>query len=111
MFDVGRACGGYGNNLVFKASDVVLLPDNLSFEEATALLVQGLSALLLTRHASPQDKTIAITAAAGGVGSLLIQLAKRAGARSIIALAGTPEKLRRATSFGADFALDYRSTS
>jgi NADPH2:quinone reductase len=111
IFAVGRASGGYAQYIAIKASDVVLLPDNLPFEEATALLVQGLSALLLTRHTSPQDKTIAITAAAGGVGSLLIQLAKRAGARSIVALAGTPEKLRLATSLGADFALDYRAPS
>ena len=39
----------------------------------------------------------------------MIQLAKRAGARSIIALAGTPEKLKLSTSLGADFALDYRA--
>lgn len=111
MFAIGRYSGGYAQYIAVKATDMVLLPDHLSFEEASALLVQGLSALLLTRQASPQNKTIAITAAAGGVGSLLIQLAKRAGAKRIVALAGTPEKLRLAESLGADFALDYRTSN
>jgi NADPH2:quinone reductase len=110
MFAVGRYSGAYAQYIAVKAADVVPLPDAVAFEEATALLVQGLSALLLLRQASPQNKTIAITAAAGGVGSLLIQLAKRAGAKQIVALTGTPEKLRLAESLGADFALDYRAS-
>jgi NADPH2:quinone reductase len=110
MFAVGRYSGGYAQSIAIKAADVVPLPDGVAFEEATALLVQGLSALLLLRQASPQNKTIAITAAAGGVGSLLIQLAKRAGAKQILALTSTPEKLRLAESLGADFAVDYRAS-
>jgi NADPH:quinone reductase len=111
MFAIGRYSGGYAQYIAVKAADVVPLPDGVAFEEATALVVQGLSALLLLREASPKNKTIAVTAAAGGVGSLLIQLAKRAGAKSIIALTSTSEKLRLAESLGADFALDYRSSS
>ena len=57
----------------------------------------------------PQGKTIAVTAAAGGVGSLLIQLAKQAGAKEVIALASDPSKLEVTKSFGADRALNYHS--
>ena len=61
------------------------------------------------RQTSLQGKTIAVTAAADGVGSLLIQLAKQAGAKLIIALAGNPKKLELTQSLGADLAFNYQS--
>jgi NADPH2:quinone reductase len=61
------------------------------------------------RQTSPQGKTIAVTAAAGGVGSLLIQLAKQAGVKRVIALAGTPKKLELTQSLGADLAFNYQN--
>ena len=73
----------YAEYISVSATDVVAIPDGLSFEHAAALLVQGLTAVLLMRQTSLQGKTIAVTAAAGGVGSLLIQLAKQAGAKLI----------------------------
>jgi NADPH2:quinone reductase len=108
LFAVGRPTGGYAEYLSVSAADVVAIPDGLSFEHAAALLVQGLTAVLLMRQTSLQGKTIAVTAAAGGVGSLLIQLAKRAGAKLVIALAGTPKKLEVAQSLGADLAFNYQ---
>jgi NADPH2:quinone reductase len=108
LFAVGRATGGYAEYISVKAADVVPIPDDLSFEQAIALLVQGLTAALLTQQSSPQAKTIAVTAAVGGVGSLLIQLAKRAGAKKVIALASTQSKLEVAESLGADFVFDYQ---
>jgi NADPH2:quinone reductase len=78
LFAVGRPAGGYAESISVNASDVVAIPDGLHFEQAVALLVQGLTAALLVRQSSPQGKTIAVTAATGGVGSLLIQLAKHA---------------------------------
>lgn len=111
LFAIGRSAGGYAEYLSVDASGVVPIPDALSFEEAAALLVQGLTAVLLLRQSSPRGKTIAVTAAAGGVGSLLIQLAKAAGAKLIIALASTPEKLTLTKSLGADHAFDYQTVN
>ncbi|WP_395450586.1 zinc-binding alcohol dehydrogenase family protein [Aminobacter sp. UC22_36] len=70
-------------------------------------MVQGLTALHLLRESPPQGKSILINAASGGVGTLLIQLAKRAGARQVIAAAGTPGKLDLVSSLGADAGIDY----
>jgi NADPH:quinone reductase len=107
LFAVGRGGGGYAEYVTIDASGIVPLPDGLSFEDATALLVQGLTAFYLVRQSSPEGKTVVVTAAGGGVGSLLIQLVKRASARTMIATASTPEKLELAKSLGADFAIDY----
>jgi NADPH2:quinone reductase len=109
LFAVGRPTGGYAEYVSVSAPDVIAIPDGLSFEHAAALLVQGLTAVLLMRQTSPQGKTIAVTAAAGGVGSLLIQLAKQAGVKRVIALAGTPNKLELTQSLGADLAFNYQN--
>jgi NADPH2:quinone reductase len=69
--------------------------------------VQGLTALFLVRQSPPAGKTVLVNAAAGGVGSLLVQLAKRAGAKLIVATASTSEKLDFARSIGADVGVDY----
>ncbi|WP_342239331.1 quinone oxidoreductase family protein [Inquilinus sp. OTU3971] len=108
MFAIGRPTGGYAEYLAVDAASVVTLPDGLSFEDAAALLVQGLSALHLVRRSPPRGRTVLVTAAAGGVGSLLLQLARRAGAERVIAVAGGPEKLDVARSLGADLGIDYR---
>jgi len=109
LFAVGRPTGGYAEYISVRASDVVAIPDGLQFEQAVALLVQGLTAAFLVRQSAPQAKAIAVTAAAGGVGSLLIQLAKQAGAKQVIALAGDPNKLEVTKSLGADLALNYKN--
>jgi NADPH2:quinone reductase len=109
LFAVGRPTGGYAEYISVNASEVVAIPDGLPFEQAVALLVQGLTAVLFMRQTSLQGKTIAVTAAAGGVGSLLIQLAKRAGAKLVIALASTPKKLELTQSLGADLAFNYQN--
>jgi NADPH:quinone reductase len=107
LFAAGPGSGGYAEYVATKASDIIPLPDDLSFEEATALLVSGLTALYLVRQSSPQGKTVAVTAAGGGVGSLLIQLLKRAGAKVVVAVASTVEKLDLAKTLSVDFAFDY----
>jgi NADPH2:quinone reductase len=108
MFAIGRPAGGYAEYLAVDAASVVKLPEGLSFEHAVALLVQGLTALHLVRRSPPRGRTVLVTAAAGGVGSLLLQLARRAGAERIIAVAGGREKLDTARSLGADLGVDYR---
>jgi NADPH:quinone reductase len=107
LFATGAAVGGYTDHVVVDADLVVPLPDALSYEVAVALMIQGLTALYLSRQISPKDKTVLITAAAGGVGSLLVQLARRAGAKKIIAAASSASKLDFAGSLGADAGVDY----
>jgi NADPH:quinone reductase len=107
LFAFNRPGGGYADHIAVDASSVVPLPEALSFETAVALMVQGLTALHAVRRSDPKGKTVLVTAAAGGVGSLLLQLAKRSDARRVIAAAGTEEKLDLARSLGADDDANY----
>jgi NADPH2:quinone reductase len=106
LFVLGRA-GGYAEFVAVDAASLVRLPDRIGFDDAVALMVQGLTALHMTRRSGVKDKRVLITAAAGGVGSLLVQLAKREGAGLVIAAASTNEKREFALSLGADLAIDY----
>ncbi len=99
--------GGYAEYVVIGADYAAPVPEGVSFEVATALMVQGLTALYLVKQAPPAGKRVLVSAAAGGVGSLLVQLAKRAGAASVIAAASTAEKRAFAQSLGADAGVDY----
>lgn len=107
LFVSRRPHSGYAEQVTMSADLVVPLPDALSFEEATALMVQGLTALHLLRQSPPDGKPVLVPAAAGGVGSLLLQLAKLKGASQVIAAAGGKAKLDLALSRGADAAVDY----
>jgi len=97
----------YAEFAVIDAGLAVPLPDAISFDQAAALMIQGLTALYLTRQAPPKDKRVLVNAAAGGVGSLLVQLAKHAGARTVIAGASSAQKLDFARSLGADAGVNY----
>lgn len=108
LFAFNRPGGGYAEHIAVDAASLVHLPEALSFETAVALMVQGLTALHAVRRSSPKDKTVLVTAAAGGVGSLLVQLARSSGAGRVIAAAGTEEKLGLARALGADDGVDYR---
>lgn len=107
MFAAGIAFGGYAEYVAIDANYAVVLPDDVSFEHAVALMVQGLTALHLLRRAPATGKIVLVNAAAGGVGSFLVQLARRAEAATIVAAASTPEKRAFARSLGADLAIDY----
>ncbi len=107
LFAAGGFYGGYAEYALIDADFIAPLPNALSFEDATALMVQGLTALYLIKQVPPQGKTVLVSAAAGGVGSLLVQLAKRAGAKTVIAAASTAEKLNFARSLGADVGVNY----
>ncbi|MDQ3491588.1 MAG: quinone oxidoreductase, partial [Acidobacteriota bacterium] len=100
--------GGYAEYAVANASTVVPIPEKLSFGEATALLIQGLTAIGLLVDLKA-GQTILIHAAAGGVGTLLVQLAKRRGA-TVIGTASNEEKLQKVVALGADFAINYTDT-
>lgn len=101
--------GGYAECAVAWAEDLHRIPAGLDVQQAAALLADGRTALALSRAAriQPGDRVL-ITAAAGGVGSLLVQLARAAGAATVIGLAGGEQKLALARSLGAHVTLDYR---
>lgn len=111
LFATGVLGGGYSDYVVVEAGLVVQLPDSLSFEAATALMIQGLTALYLAKEIEPKGKTVLVNAAAGGVGSLLVQYAKRAGARTVIAAASSADKLKFAESLGADVKVNYTKSN
>lgn len=109
---VGFADSPFANaELVSVAYDkLVALPDAISDEVAAAVLLQGLTAQYLVRDSyavRPGDAAV-VHAAAGGVGLLLVQLLKRAGA-TVVAFASTAAKVDVARRFGADEAYTYAS--
>jgi NADPH2:quinone reductase len=97
--------GGYAEYVAAPASQLFPIPDELGFGEASALLVQGLTAVGLLREARA-GQIILIHAAAGGVGMLLVQLAKHRGL-TVIGTASSPEKLEKVIELGADFGINY----
>lgn len=107
LFAIGRGFGGYAEYVAIDIEDVMRLPDSLAFSDAVALMVQGLTALHMVRRSPPNGKIVLVTAAAGGVGSLLVQLARSEGADTVLAAAGSETKRQLALSLGADLAIDY----
>jgi NADPH2:quinone reductase len=107
LFAIGRGFGGYAEYVAIETADVVRLPDSLSFADAVALMVQGLTAMNMVRRSPPKGKAVLVNAAGGGVGSLLVQLARFEGARTVLAAAGSETKRQLALSLGADLATDY----
>ena len=100
--------GGYAERVAVAADGLVEIPDSLDAETAVALFVHGRTALGLLRELRTQKgEHVLVEAAGGGVGSLLVQLAKRVGA-TVVAVGGGERKLELARSLGADVAVDYR---
>jgi NADPH:quinone reductase len=98
--------GGYATHAVVDANAAFRLPPGLDFDIAAALTVQGLTAhLVLKEAAAGKDDTVLIAAAAGGVGSLAVQIAKKRGAR-VVGLA-SESKHNFVTACGADVVIDY----
>jgi NADPH2:quinone reductase len=107
LYLAGVQSGGYADYVAVSTDVLVRLPETLPFAAATALQVQGLTALHLLRSNPAAGRNVLISAAAGGVGSLLVQLAKRAGAKQVIAMASSNEKLALVQDIGADAGVDY----
>jgi NADPH:quinone reductase len=100
--------GGYAERAASPASRLIDVPDALAMRDAVALLADGRTALALAARADLRGgETVLIEAAGGGVGTLLVQIARNAGAR-VVALAGHPRKLALARDLGADLTVDYR---
>lgn len=107
MFAANRPSGGYAEYVAIDAAWTVPIPAELSFDAAVALMIPGLTAHHLVRRSPPAGKAVMVNAASGGVGSLLVQLAKTAGASRVIAVASKPDKLALAHSLGADSGISY----
>lgn len=103
--------GAYADFAVVPAAQLVPVPAGVSLEQATALMVQGMTAHYLVFSTFPlaAGHVALIHAAAGGTGRILVQIAKRTGAR-VIATAGTAEKAELARSAGADDVIIYTQT-
>ncbi|GAB2747288.1 zinc-binding dehydrogenase [Kitasatospora kifunensis] len=100
--------GGYAERVAVPAEGLFAVPDGLALDDAVALLADGRTAVMQLRAAEVKaGDRVLVEAAAGGVGSLLVQLAKAAGAQ-VVAVAGGERKLALARELGADLAFDYR---
>ncbi|MFC3503430.1 zinc-binding dehydrogenase [Micromonospora krabiensis] len=101
--------GGYAERVAVDATLPIEVPDGLALDAAVALLADGRTATMLvdTVGVRPGDRVL-VEAAAGGVGSLLVQLAAAAGAR-VVAVAGGPRKVALLAGLGATVAVDYRA--
>lgn len=101
------AAGGYAERVVARADGLARVPDGLGMPTAAALVQTGPAALSLLDAAHLQrGEWVLVMPAAGGLGILLVQLARRAGGRVIAAAGGQP-KLQLARDLGAETVVDY----
>jgi NADPH:quinone reductase len=103
--------GGYAEYAAVPIATSFPIPAGVSDEQALAMLVQGLTAWHLYRTSARlvEGESAVVHAAAGGVGSLAVQLGKAFGAGRVIATASSEEKRRLALDLGADVAVDVTS--
>ena len=102
--------GGYAEKVAVAKSQLIELPEGVDYDQAAAGLLQGLTAMALVHRCARIEpgETIVVEAAAGGTGTLAVQIAKRAGAR-VIGLASSEEKRELVRCLGADAAVDSRA--
>ncbi|MEV8227445.1 zinc-binding dehydrogenase [Streptomyces sp. NPDC079167] len=104
---IGTAPGGYAELTVVDAGKLHPLPTGLDAAEAVAMIGTGRTTLGIVQFTDLGPGSVAlVTAAAGGIGTLLVQYAKNAGA-TVVGLAGGPAKTARVAENGADLAIDY----
>lgn len=102
--------GGYAEKVAVPQAQLIELPEGVDYDQGAGGLLQGLTALALVHRCARIEpgETIVVEAAAGGTGSLSVQLAKRAGAK-VIGLASSEEKRELVQSLGADATVDSRA--
>ncbi len=102
--------GGYAESAIAPAQLTVALPDEVDFNSAVAVMTQGVTAFLMLKEIAQMKpgQSVLVHAAAGGVGSLAVQIAKILGASQVIATASSPEKLEFARSLGSDTPVNYQ---
>ncbi|MBV1853044.1 zinc-binding dehydrogenase [Catellatospora tritici] len=104
---LGLTSGGYAERAVAAATALHEIPDHLSAQTAVAMIGTGRTAVgVLDRAAPTGADAVLVTAAAGGLGTLFVQAAQRAGAY-VVGVAGGPAKVEQVLRNGADAALDY----
>ncbi len=105
----GLPMGGYAQSRVIPAERVIALPEHISERVAAAAMLRGLTAHMLLHRVWPVSSahTVLIHAAAGGLGLILTQWAKRLGA-TVIGTVGSEEKARAALEAGADHILLHK---
>lgn len=101
--------GGYAEFALADERSLIPIPEQLDFHTAVALPLQGLSAyhILKTMGRLEKGESVLVHAAAGGVGTIAVQLAKLFGAGKVIATASSEEKLALAREMGADVLINY----
>jgi NADPH2:quinone reductase len=104
--------GTYAEFACAPAADLLKIPEGMSFQQAAAVLLQGLTAHYLAHDTHPirTGETVLIHAGAGGVGLLLTQMAKRLGAR-VLATVSTEQKAELSREAGADTVILYTTES
>jgi len=102
--------GGYAEKVAVPQAQMIELPPEVDYDQAAGGLLQGLTAMALVHRCARIEpgETIVVEAAAGGTGTLAVQLAKRAGAK-VIGLASSEEKRELVQSLGADATVDSRA--
>jgi NADPH2:quinone reductase len=104
---LGMASGGYAEQALAAVHSLHLLPDELDAGAAVAMVGTGRTAIAVLEVAALRaGDTVVVTAAAGGLGTLLLQAARNAGA-TVVGLAGGPSKVEQARAHGAGVAVDY----
>jgi NADPH:quinone reductase len=104
---VVRTTAGYAERIVAGVEQIMPIPTGLTAQTAAALVHDGVTALSLNRLGAPKkDEWVLVSAAAGGAGSLLVQLALDAGAR-VVAAASSDAKRALAGELGAEITVDY----
>ncbi|MEV0358813.1 zinc-binding dehydrogenase [Nocardia sp. NPDC050697] len=104
---LGMAPGGYAELAVVAAERLHRLPESADPAAAVALIGTGRTAVGILQFATIEPGTVVlVTSAAGGLGVLLVQAAKAAGAE-VVGVAGGPAKVELVRSLGADHAVDY----
>jgi NADPH2:quinone reductase len=100
--------GGYAEKRLIAADRLIKLPENISSEQAAAMMLQGLTAEMLLRrvYRVKAGETILVQAAAGGVGLILCQWAKALGA-TVIGTVGSNEKAELVRAHGCDHPIVY----
>ncbi|MFD0312195.1 zinc-binding dehydrogenase [Streptomyces sp. NPDC127119] len=105
---LGLHPGGYAELAVTDVDRLHEIPRNLDFAQAVAMIGTGRTTMGILQFTDlTPDDVVLVPAAAGGIGTLLVQYARHAGA-TVIGLAGGPDKVARVGKNGADLAVDYK---
>ncbi|MFF3467676.1 zinc-binding dehydrogenase [Streptomyces sp. NPDC002619] len=105
--DLGPTGGGYAELAPAQVASIHVIPDDVDADSAVAMVGTGRTAMAILELAAPTaDDVVLITAAAGGIGTLLVQAAHAVGA-TVVGVAGGPNKVALVDRTGADHAVDY----